>query len=301
MRPRSCPTLRSVSLVSSRPVVTDGRYLLAVAGRCAVSSLRLRTAASTPLAAAGLKALLRCRSPVAGRCCQRSCPDAPMGLFLERAGGRCFRGYWADKPHSVHRDRSRSPGRTRVHPVYRPRSDLEDGAAGPRLIRRILWESASPGRTSPPRSKGAGRVGSAQAAWRRRASSRAVCCEAACCTGTAHNRFLFPLSHKHALPARLASAARTARVRGGDASRNDAASVGPTTSSPGRPAASSRGSRGESGLPAQDGRASRTCVPSPGVCYVKDQGGIVEVAPISPGWTPRSSGGEAERPGPVSR
>jgi len=64
-------------------------------------TLRLRTAAPTPLAAAGLEALLRCRVRRQGRCCQRSCPDAPMGLFLERAGGRCFRGFWADKPHST--------------------------------------------------------------------------------------------------------------------------------------------------------------------------------------------------------
>lgn len=107
------------------------------------SSSRLRTAAPTPLAAAGLKALLRCRSPGAGCCCQRSCPDAPLGFILKRAGGRCFRGGGADKPRRS-RDRNRSPGRTRVHPVYRPRSDLDVGATSPRLIRRILWGSVYP-------------------------------------------------------------------------------------------------------------------------------------------------------------
>jgi hypothetical protein len=92
VRPRSCPTLRSVPLVSSRPVVTDGRYLLAVAGRCAGRRrgceprrrLRWRLPASRPCSAAEVR--------VQKRCCQRSCPDAPLGLVLKRAGGRCFRG-----------------------------------------------------------------------------------------------------------------------------------------------------------------------------------------------------------------
>jgi hypothetical protein len=106
----------------------------------------------TPLASAGLKALLRCRSPGAGCCRQRSCPDASLGFVLERAGGRCFRELRTDKPRES-RDRNRSPGRTRVHTVFRPSSDLDGGAAGPRVIRRILWGSASPGRTSPPRSE----------------------------------------------------------------------------------------------------------------------------------------------------
>jgi hypothetical protein len=77
------------------------------------SSSRLRTAAPTPLAAAGLKALLRCRVRKQGRCRQRSCPDAPMGLVLERVGGRCFRGGCADKPH-----RTAIVIGARVEPVY---------------------------------------------------------------------------------------------------------------------------------------------------------------------------------------
>jgi hypothetical protein len=93
------------------------------------SSSRLRTAAPTPLAAAGLKALLRCRVRKQGRCCQRSCPDAPMGLFLERAGG--VLPWMLGGQAAQYRDKSRSPGRTRVHPVFRPRSDLDDGATGP--------------------------------------------------------------------------------------------------------------------------------------------------------------------------
>jgi hypothetical protein len=92
VRPRSCRTLRSVSLVSSRPVVTDERFLLAGSGRCAGRRHRYELCSPAPLASAGREALLRCRVRRQGRCRQRSCPDAPMGLVLERAGGRCFRG-----------------------------------------------------------------------------------------------------------------------------------------------------------------------------------------------------------------
>lgn len=42
VRPRSCPTLRSVSLVSSRPIVTDGRFPLAGSGRCGWPETQLR-------------------------------------------------------------------------------------------------------------------------------------------------------------------------------------------------------------------------------------------------------------------
>jgi hypothetical protein len=113
VRPRSCPTLRSVPLVSSRPVVTDGRYLLAVAGRCAGRRrgceprrrLRWRLPASRPCSAAEVR--------WQGRCCQRSCSDASLGFILERAGGRCFRGHRADKPH-----RTAIGIGARVEPVY---------------------------------------------------------------------------------------------------------------------------------------------------------------------------------------
>ena len=134
-----------------------------------------------PLRHAGLKALLRCRRSGAGCCRQRSCPDASLGLVLERTGGRCFRGFCAGEPRS----RAAIGVGARVEPVCTRSLDRDPtskmGRAGPRLIRRILWESASPGRTSPPRSGGAGRVGSALAAWRRRAAPRPACCEAACC------------------------------------------------------------------------------------------------------------------------
>jgi hypothetical protein len=73
----------SAAVPSSPTGDTFSPLQVAAAGR----RVRLRTAAPTPLAAAGLKALLRCRVRRRGRCCQRPRPDAPMGLFLERAGG----------------------------------------------------------------------------------------------------------------------------------------------------------------------------------------------------------------------
>jgi len=84
----------------------------------------------TPLASAGLKALLRCRSPVP----VLLLPTAPVrcshGLVPEE-GGRSASADTERTSRAEDRDRSRSPGRTRVHPVFRPRSDLDDGATGP--------------------------------------------------------------------------------------------------------------------------------------------------------------------------
>jgi hypothetical protein len=189
-----------------------------------------------------------------------------------------------------------------VHTVSRPSSDLDDGAAGPRLIRRILRGSALPDGDLATALRRAGRAGSVR---RRgvaapRPGQRAAKQPAA--PKTAQNRFLFPMSHRYALPARPCIG--RSEPRGFESVMPAATTLrqsGQPPASPGCPAASSRGGRGESGLPGRDGRASRTCFPSPGVCYVKDQGGIVGVTPIAPGWTPRRSGGEAFPLGPVSR
>jgi hypothetical protein len=135
---------------------------------------------------------------------------------------------------AVDRDRSRSPGRTRVHPAYRPRSDLDNGATSPRLIRRILWGSVLPGRMLATALRRAGRAGSAQAAWRRRAYVPASVLRSSLLRRNGPKSL--SLSHESQVCAAcptLHRPLRTARVRVGDASRNDAASVRPATSFPG--------------------------------------------------------------------
>jgi hypothetical protein len=101
-----------------------------------ILGFRWRRPAARPCSAAEVR--------VQGAVTSGPVPDASLGLILERAGGRCFRGYGANKPHSIYRDRNRSSGRTRVHPVSRPRSDLDAEATGPRVIRRILRGSVPP-------------------------------------------------------------------------------------------------------------------------------------------------------------
>jgi hypothetical protein len=192
VRPRSCPTLRSVPLVSSRPDVTAGRCLLAGSGRCAGRRRGCEPRSPTPLASAGRKALLRCRSPVASGCCQRACPDAPMGLFLKRAGEDASVAAGRTSRTADH-DRNRSPGRTRVHPAFRPRSDLDGGATGPRQIRRIQWGSARPGRslaTALRRSRSGGiRSGGVASP---RLVSASVLRQQPAASGRPIHRFLFP-------------------------------------------------------------------------------------------------------------
>jgi hypothetical protein len=149
-----------------------------------------------------------------------------------------------------HRDRNRSPGRTRVHPVSRPRSDLDGGATGPRRLRRVRWGSARPERDLATALQRAGRAGSVQVGV---ASPRLVSLSVLR-SSLLRRDGPESLSRSHesqvcaACPA-LHRPLEPVRVRGGNASRNDAASAGPATSSPGHPAASSRGGRGESGLP----------------------------------------------------
>lgn len=156
-----------------------------------------------------------------------------MGLFLERAGGRCFRGTERTS-RAGSRDRSRSPGRTRVHPAYRPRSDLDDGATGPRLIRRILWGSALPDGDLATALRRSRSGGTCQAAWRRHTSPGSAMLRSSLLHPSGPKSLSLSLSHRYALPARRASAASNREGSGGDASRNDAASTGPATSSPGR-------------------------------------------------------------------
>lgn len=123
----------SAAAVPSSPT---GDFLLAVAGRCAGQGRDCESRVLAPLAAADLKALLRCRSSGAESLLPALLSRCSPGLD-PGAGG------WKMLPRKLSgqaaqsRDRNRSPGRTRVHPVYRPRSDLDDGATGPRLIRRI--------------------------------------------------------------------------------------------------------------------------------------------------------------------
>lgn len=170
VRPRSCPTLRSV-LPRQQP---SRRHRRAIPSRrcrsLRLSSSRLRTAAPTPLAAADLKVLLRCRSPgswvavASGRC-----PDASLGFILERAGGRCSRDSYADEPRRAMRGigvsvkEEFSPPRSAKEPVGRVPLQ-QYGVATPRSDR--------------------------------------PCCEAARRVRAAQSRFLFPVCHMHALLAR---------------------------------------------------------------------------------------------------
>jgi hypothetical protein len=146
--PRQQPSRRH------RPAIPSRRYR-----SLRWSSSRLRTAAPTPLAAAGLKALLRCRSPGAESLLPAVLSRCSPGLHPEEGGWKMLPRRLSGQA-AQSRDRNRSPGRTRVHPVYRPRSDLDDGATSPRLIRWILWGSVYPEEDLATALRRAGRAGS---------------------------------------------------------------------------------------------------------------------------------------------
>lgn len=195
------------------------------------SSSRLRTAAPTPLAAAGLKALLRCRSPGAESLLPAVLSRCSPGLHPEEGGWKMLPRRLSGQA-AQSRDRNRSPGRTRVHPVYRPRSDLDVGATGPRLIRRILWGSVHPEGDLATALQRAGRAGSV----RRHGVATPHPGQRAA------NNLLSqdgPKSLSLSLMSQVCTACPTCIGRSnregslGDASRNDAASAGPATSTPG--------------------------------------------------------------------
>lgn len=120
--PRSCPTLRSViprqQLSRPSPV---GAALSPLQGAARAAAwlrttmrLRLRLPASGRLSAA--------ESGARRGCCQRLRPDAPLGLFLKRAGGVLPR---APSGEAVRvRDRIGGPGRARARSASRPNSDF---------------------------------------------------------------------------------------------------------------------------------------------------------------------------------
>jgi hypothetical protein len=120
--PRSCPTLRSFvprqQLSRPSPVGAALSPLqgaaLAAAWLRTTMRLRLRLPASGRLSAAESGAR-RC-------CCQRLRPDAPLGLFLKRAGGVLPR-VPSGEAVSV-RDRIGGPGRARARSASRPNSDF---------------------------------------------------------------------------------------------------------------------------------------------------------------------------------
>jgi hypothetical protein len=268
----------SAAVPSSPTGVAFSPLQAAAAGRRA----RLRTAAPTPLAAADLKALLRCRVRWQGRCHQRPCPDAPLGLFLEEDGRSVLPRHPLGRTERS-RGRSRNPGRTRVHPASRPDPTSEDE----RLV--LVGSEGSPrGSALPaedsPRSGGARRVLTGDVASPRLAQvSHAAQQHAA--PRRPKDRFLIPICYRYAQPARRASAALPRsgdQGQLGDARRSDAAAAGPATSSPGCARPPREEIASAPGALAQDGHASRTCFPFPGVCYVKEQVGNMGVSPPLP-------------------
>jgi hypothetical protein len=236
--PRSCPTLRSVvprQQLSRPSPVGAALSPLQTAARVVVwlrttMRLRLRLPASGRLSAAESGAR-RC-------CCQRLRPDAPLGLFLKRAGGVLPR---VSSGEAVNvRDRIGGPGRARARSASRPNSDFgvdaslpspdpEDPArVGPTwdlatALRRSRAGEASGGATSPPHLR----------------PGQPFCPKTGCCAEAIQTAFSFP-GHE-VRDARLTYTAgpdrratnRSGFVRG--IGRSDAATVRPTTSSSGLP------------------------------------------------------------------
>lgn len=271
-------------LVSSCPAVTGGRCLLAVSGRCGwwVGGLRTpclprwRLSASRPCSAAEVRGARWLLPAALARCSPGLVPGK---------GGRSASA-WLHRPgrRSV-RDRSRSPGRTRVHPVFRPNSDLGRGATGPRLIRRIARGSALPQRARRHAPKEPG--GRFSAAVLRRSTSLVPgrLSKQSARTERPRTAFSCPVSDRYALFLRFAPTALTTEVGRGwhqPQRRCDNLSAPSTPGSlPVRAV--------KSELLAHGGRAARTCFPCPGVCYVKELLGSPEETPVFPGGTP--SGG----------
>jgi hypothetical protein len=98
-RPRSCPTLRSVSLGSSRPVVTDGRCPLAGSGRCGWPKAQLRTVVFGSAGVCRPQGLAPLPSPLPRRLSPTASARCSPGLDPGAGGGRGFRGHRAGKPH----------------------------------------------------------------------------------------------------------------------------------------------------------------------------------------------------------
>jgi hypothetical protein len=81
-------------------------------------------------------------------------------------------------------------------------------------VQKTTRGSALPETISPPRSGGAGRAGSARAAWRRHTSPWPVTLRSSLLHQSGPKPLSLSLSHRYALLARPVSTDRTARVRG---------------------------------------------------------------------------------------
>lgn len=219
-------------LVSSRPTVTGGRCPLAVTGRCACHCV-VANHVTTSLASAGLRALIRCRVRNRRCCHQHVRPDAPLGLFLKRAGGVLPR---VPSGEAVCvRDRIGGPGRARARSASRPNSDFGVDAnlpsPDPEDPARVVstWDLA----TALRRSR-AGETSSGATSPHLR-PGQPFCPKTACCAEAIQTAFSFP-GHE-VRDARLTYTAgpdrsatnRVGFVRG--IGRSDAATVRPTTSS----------------------------------------------------------------------
>jgi hypothetical protein len=130
------------------PLQVAALVVVAVANRGADSAGGCRPQGLAPLPKSGCRMLL---PAVLSRC--------SPGLHPEEGGWKMLPRRRSGQA-APSRDRNRSPGRTRVHPVYRPRSDLDDGATSPRLIRWILWGSVYPEEDLATALRRAGRAGS---------------------------------------------------------------------------------------------------------------------------------------------
>jgi hypothetical protein len=123
--PRFCPTLRSVSLVSSRPVVTDGRCPLAVTGRCGWPSRAVANRGADSAGGCRPQGLAPLPSPLARSLLPAALPRCSLGLVPGRGREECAPAAPARRT-ARGRGRSRNPGRTRVHPASRPDPTSED-------------------------------------------------------------------------------------------------------------------------------------------------------------------------------
>lgn len=179
----------SSAAVPPSPVgVAFSPFQAAAAGRWVVCEppfrLRWRLSASRPCSAAEVPGARWLLPAALARCFP--------GLVPGKGGRSASAGLNRPGRLSV-RDRSRSPGRTRVHPVFRPDSDFGRGATGPRLIRRIARGSALPqrARRHAPKEPDGGVLRGGAASQHLARSSQAA--ETVCQEGAAQNRFLFSL------------------------------------------------------------------------------------------------------------